>query len=886
MTLFSEEDGMLRIPATSPCRRDYQLRSPRAGQESECESELETSRPQSPWQPRGGVSIFRLESPSPATMDRPKCYSGPLPGAQQGVASSYYSGPLPSPSPLPSYFSGAALPGFMVPTTKSFVSRVGECSNGSRQLVEASSVSGRLPEVGSSRESSFRGEDGLSVGEGDDEVDEVLYTSYLCKGDERSTPRRSRMASPLPNYYSLEQSQGARMRKCVSGELGMRCEPALRRAQVARGYRSGEIVGLKSRADGIYPRSDVRSEVEALVKGGREISVRKEQLQSESVLWEAMNDAENERPNSESAMVAIPIKCEEMPGNLRDPTNKPSSRSSSISRFTQITSEQKVSPESQIRVTNERSIHRFYGDSENEAKKAEKEHWSESEAKRVAPATPKLQKSSSVSTSKPKPKPEKAVSYAVPFKWEVEPGKPKVEEKASRSPEAMPALQLPPRLASSASVRRTSWSVSAPPSRRNSISASSSNRARQPTPYLSASVVSTSSSVGKHSHRSQEERHSPPQPSPSPAPFQGAKPRCTLATALRSSPSDKTARPKDLTPKGGSIEPLSLQFGSPQYQNAEHLCEDSVSWNRVRSPTSTLCGPGSDSHSTPSCKSDKSSRKSSVSFSHSQSATSAESFEQWAYGDHISPTSRHPSIREFSESEGFSRQSSVKVREEVDQLPAADGTITKLRRKLNLKSSRSKPPMSPIRPSIAASATSSRSVDTNGYSSHGEEYFDCQPGNGSSPSPSSDPKHIQAHSDPEEAEVELQTRLPYKMPSPVHHVEPKEVSPSSPARAVPDFSNCLALPRFLSKGESPCSWVENPSWDLPNAPTNTVEDGYRSPAYKATLELLSPLPDLMSKKSSSRVSKLPRSSSSRRRHLHLVVSFDLLTLSRLIELLR
>lgn len=870
MASFCEEDGILRIPATSPCRRDYQLRS----FSSTHLSELEISRPQSPWLPRsesrselrsGSRSQSRSQSRSKSRPELPSedvstfrryestaesnCYSGSLRGAQQGVARSYYSGPLPSPSPLPSYFSGAALPGFIVTTADSFVSRAGTRAYHSRQLVDASFVSGRVPEISSSRDSSFRGEEGVSVADNVHDVRGDLYTSYVRKEDGRVTPRSSFMASPSP-VNSVAEKQSSRVRNCVSGELGMRFEHAEQRALVSRGYKSGEIVGLEFRANGIYP-----SDVEALVKGGREISVRK-QLSSESLLSQGLSDIEIYRPNYEKAMVAIPFKWEEMPG---DSTKKSCSRTSLISRPAQIASEQKVASESQIGAANEHCVgntHRFYGGA---TKGTESGRWSESVVRPAVPVAAKLAKSSSVSSVKPKLKPKNVVSSAVPFKWEVEPGKPKVEEKAKRSPEAAPALQLPPRLASTFSTKRNSWSVSAPSSRRNSsVSAATTNCARQPSRSLSASVA-TPSSVGKRSLQSQGEPHSPPQNG-----------RRTLATVLRSIPMDNNARPSDFTSKRGASQSIPSQFGSPRYRSAEYLCEDSVSWNRVRSPTSTLCGPGSDSHSNPS-SSDKSSRKSSVSFSHSQSGTSEESFEQWSYGDHISPTSRHPSIREFPESEGcFLRADSVRGDEEGDY--TLDGTMSNLRRRLILKSSSSKPPVSPIRFSSLAAPAASRSVDANGYVSHGEEYFDCQ-GGGSSPSPSSHLKNVDLHFDTEEeAEVVPPTRLPYKMPSPAHDIEPKTVSvSSSPTRAGSEFTNCLALPRFLSRGETPTSWVENPSWDMPNAPTNTVEDGYRSPAYTATLELLSPSPNLMSKKSGSRrVSKLPRSSSSRRRHPHLV----------------
>jgi hypothetical protein len=54
-------------------------------------------------------------------------------------------------------------------------------------------------------------------------------------------------------------------------------------------------------------------------------------------------------------------------------------------------------------------------------------------------------------------------------------------------------------------------------------------------------------------------------------------------------------------------------------------------------------------------------------------------------------------------------------------------------------------------------------------------------------------------------------------------------------------------------------WVDNPSWVSPDI---YAEDGYKSPAYTATLELLSPSADLMTRRMGSGLrtqsSKLPR----------------------------
>jgi hypothetical protein len=62
-----------------------------------------------------------------------------------------------------------------------------------------------------------------------------------------------------------------------------------------------------------------------------------------------------------------------------------------------------------------------------------------------------------------------------------------------------------------------------------------------------------------------------------------------------------------------------------------------------------------------------------------------------------------------------------------------------------------------------------------------------------------------------------------------------------------------------------------------SAPTNNIEDGYRSPAYAATLELLSPSAELITKKkkmlgSSRAINLVLPSSASTQRRTHLVVS--------------
>jgi hypothetical protein len=93
-----------------------------------------------------------------------------------------------------------------------------------------------------------------------------------------------------------------------------------------------------------------------------------------------------------------------------------------------------------------------------------------------------------------------------------------------------------------------------------------------------------------------------------------------------------------------------------------------------------------------------------------------------------------------------------------------------------------------------------------------------------------------------------------------------------------EFFTCFGFPlspaRFLSKAQqqqqvsarsnwvadqTKLLWVDNPSWVSPDI---YAEDGYKSPAYTATLELLSPSADLMTRRMGSGLRtqslKLPR----------------------------
>lgn len=887
MASFSEDvDGVLRIPAVSPSRRDYSLRS-----SSVKASESNSSRPQSPWRPRDPhlpspeSSSFHLYESNLPGLDRSVYYSGPLPAPSKSVDRSYYSGPLPgplpshipasscfsgplsNPSPLPPYFSGplsslsplpsyfsSPLPGFSTTTIESFGFPTGS-SNFPQRLLSGDALS-EAPEVGSSPGSSFgEGREVALVAEDDDDDTESV-------GDEpyKSYGNFALSTSSISARTGAQDGNG-RTRNCVSQELKISRDASYQKIHLNRGYKSGEIFGHGVRSGGTYNSSSELANPDRELKPAKVMDVRKHRP-SGSIAWEALNDDANESINCQMAMVAIPFKWEEAPGKARDTVRNGPLLASPRSR-----SSEKKLKDSHSGVANEFSFgvsNRFYGDSANKApEKVDSGRWSEelsaSGIDLVAPTSSKFLESVPRSL---KPTPRKAPRSSVPFEWEEEPGKSKFEEKAAS--DAIPKLQLPPRLAS-ASVKRNSVSTSTTSSssrRSRSMSITSEKRARaRPAKGGVSASESRESSVSKHSRQSQEESQSLQQsPLAQPSTPQDMNNRLALASNFLSGPLDVTARPSQsscgnsFASRSGPITP----FGLPQLQSAEVFCETSV-----RSPTSTLDGPGS----VPSYSSSKSSRKSSsVTYSHSSSGTSAESFEHWTYGDQASfpSTSRLPST-EF-DSQGSSRSGSVKPRDDVET-PNIGDKLSRRSKSSSSSSSSSKPPMNPIRSSQTVStAMSSRLVDIEGHLPHADE---CSR---SSPTPALKVEDELSCTQKEELiDLEPPTRLPYKMPSLSRSSDAVFKSPSSsPTRTPSEALTCL--PRFFSKSEprsnvTPCFWVENPSF---HAPVNFTEDGYRSPAYKATLELLSPSPNL-SKKSDSRVARL-RKSSSRLGQVHIVGS--------------
>jgi hypothetical protein len=101
--------------------------------------------------------------------------------------------------------------------------------------------------------------------------------------------------------------------------------------------------------------------------------------------------------------------------------------------------------------------------------------------------------------------------------------------------------------------------------------------------------------------------------------------------------------------------------------------------------------------------------------------------------------------------------------------------------------------------------------------------------------------------------TEAPTRLQYRMPSVLEQEMAVREQSGSLSANHPSFLRVkLPPPRVVPRGENPsCSngmyaWADGSPG--PSAPTNEFADGYRSPVYTATLELLSPSRELISKK--------------------------------------
>ncbi len=128
---------------------------------------------------------------------------------------------------------------------------------------------------------------------------------------------------------------------------------------------------------------------------------------------------------------------------------------------------------------------------------------------------------------------------------------------------------------------------------------------------------------------------------------------------------------------------------------------------------------------------------------------------------------------------------------------------------------------------------------------------------------------------------EAATRLPYTMPS---VVEQETVGSELCDSSSTHYTSCLGLISpaiFISRAENRSYSKGTLAWGgripVSSASTNTSEEGYRSPAYTATLELLSPSTKLISKKVLGKSQSITRGLSSSNIHNKLIVRNYLLT---------
>ena len=878
-----EEEYHILQEIKSPSRRDYQLRS--------CPSNANfnnnaPSPPLSPWVPRSQfpsrTTTFHYQQEHQAPrLDR-----------------SYFSGPLPSMVNIESadFFSNGA---------NSF-----HVQHQHHQQCNESSLPG-TPEVGSSRHSSFRELDDSTI-RGDDDDDDDADDMELAAAahvrileDENCVPDIQRQvpnSSPYEGFNGrpVNVRQVGRPRNCVSGEMGLGFNflslPLPQRSQTGASRRctSGEI-GRSTTESVTYPdvvNVAVSSEAKERFVDERSDHVSRRRP-SATIAWDTLNELKMDSPRA----VAVPFTWEEAPGKakieeskklIRTPARKNNAKecdgeliictSSPPRYFSRRPAAEKAdsrrssnAEKSDLRRSSnaERSDLRRSGNAER------------GDGNLVLPAAANFLRKGHGQQRKKNGLP-KVAPASIPFKWEEVPGKSKfIESKATSEPTA-PSLQLPPRL-SSTSRKNDSLTSS---SRKSNAA---KTRVRNST---SSASLSSSSPDGCESQKSSSKGSSVPSVSQ----MQKANSRHTISDINHSGPLEDMLVPSNRSSSwqgssGAHSGPLlshAAHFGLPQYRSAELQCGTTDGgWHHLDSskrssnpsscsPTSTLYGPGYGNGraarsitSSSTSENDNSRSHAIVPYSNSYSSTSYDSLEQWSHREHASPTSRRPSAADCGSPYLGPLKSTEEPRSPVH------GAIIKLCEKLKLKS-KSKPGASPAlwSPRVTPSPPA---FDLNGDYSHGEEYFDC-PGSNSS-SPEQDLKELE---EAPPTEVQEETRLPYKMPpTPPHMLElaRTDCDDSAERNGSTDFSNCLGvpMPRFLSKCETAATgsdarpWVDNPHWD---PPTSYLEDGYRSPAYRATLDLLSPSDELMAKRSGSRRSRSLKLSSAslRKTQSQLVVS--------------
>lgn len=231
-------------------------------------------------------------------------------------------------------------------------------------------------------------------------------------------------------------------------------------------------------------------------------------------------------------------------------------------------------------------------------------------------------------------------------------------------------------------------------------------------------------------------------------------------------------------------------------------------------------------------------------FSKSFSRIFYESFEH-SFAERESPSTTEDAGGNYSRSSPYLGPASEDYRERKTTVGAAEGVkaIIKIRRSdlTRRKSKTHSPEM--WAPTLASyfqclEATLSNPVNAHVAITHTKQQEGDNGGQGSAPSTA----------DTNEA----QTRLPYTMPA--AHVEQNLTWMEYCDSPIAELKTCLGVklsPARFIRGDG-CSTDNVIAWSERHSshsiPTNNVEDGYRSPAYAATLELLSPSAELFRKK--------------------------------------
>ncbi|KAH9562514.1 hypothetical protein CY35_05G075400 [Sphagnum magellanicum] len=339
-------------------------------------------------------------------------------------------------------------------------------------------------------------------------------------------------------------------------------------------------------------------------------------------------------------------------------------------------------------------------------------------------------------------------------------------------------------------------------------------------------------------------------------PMQAKGLRHSFPTSYDSSPLER------YTDKAKCGSTFSLERRSENISSEEWLDKHPQGLQDPWSPTSIFHGPNGNSHvpsnSVPSSGSDIESHTHmttppSITHSRSQSNTLNESFEQ-CHEEHHSPTSSHPTHCDADVSPVGSPYlgptSADYVAQESGGRAGSEGVkaIIKLcRAGSTRRKSRNQhspeiwaPTLATYFQCVEQSATTSGQLNTQDVLS------------GNLPSKDNKTEDMDSEGSSPLESPEVATRLPYTMPSVMEQeMAGREQFDSSSTDYPSTVAVKLSRAISISRGENqPYNHTLTRADTIPvaSAPEHNSEDGYKSPVYTATLELLSPSTELISKK--------------------------------------